>query len=177
LLLPRGGFNLGVSSQHRALVEQDCSAQAGSRRRVVVIKDVEQAAGEDGVEPLAELRQLECVASAVETKVWRSSDVFRVAQIEPSFNFEAIRSLVQLCSWEDQAWQGYFGQNAIEPCRVLYEDLLESPDAVARQVLSYLDVQTPDPLFPEGAWRHQRQSNAVSDEWLERYKAREHATR
>jgi trehalose 2-sulfotransferase len=110
---------------------------------------------------------------AMETKVWRSTDVSKVAQVEPTFSFEAIRSLVQLCTWEDQAWRDYFQQHAIESCKVVYEDLLESPAAVVRRVLSYLALQAPDPLFKEGAWRHQRQSDATSEEWLARYQARD----
>jgi len=113
---------------------------------------------------------------AMETKMWRSADVSKVGRVEPAFNFEAIQSLVQLCTWEDQAWQDYFRQNAIEPCTVVYEDLLESPAAVVRRVLSYLAVRPPDPLFREGAWRHQRQSDATSEEWVEWYKARVDAT-
>ena len=53
---------------------------------------------------------------AMETKVWRTSDVSKVAPVEPPFNFEAIQSLVQLCTWEDQAWQDFFRQHAIERC-------------------------------------------------------------
>ncbi|HYW88330.1 MAG TPA: Stf0 family sulfotransferase, partial [Chloroflexota bacterium] len=63
------------------------------------------------------------------------------------------------------------------PCTVVYEDLLESPAAVVRRVLSYMAVPPPDQLFPEGVWRHQRQSDATSEEWLERYRAREHEVR
>jgi len=110
---------------------------------------------------------------AMETKVWRSTDVYKVAQVRPSFNFEAIQSLVHLCTWEDDAWQDYFREHAIEPCKVVYEDLLESPAVVVQRVLSFLRIQAPDPLFVEGAWRHQRQSDAISEEWLERYQARE----
>jgi LPS sulfotransferase NodH len=110
---------------------------------------------------------------AMETEVWRSSDVSKVAQVQPSFSFEAIQSLVQLSTWEDQAWQDYFRQHTIEPCKVEYEDLLESPAAVVQRVLCFLGIPAPDPLFPEGAWRHQRQSDAISEEWLERYKAHE----
>ena len=112
---------------------------------------------------------------AMETKVWRSADVSKGAQAEPSFNFEAIQSLVQLCTWEDQTWQDYFREHAIQPCKVVYEDLLESPAAAARRVLSCLAVQAPHPMFPEGAWRHQRQSDATSQEWRERYEACEGA--
>jgi len=121
------------------------------------------------------LRQGISYYRAMETKVWRSTDVSKVARVEPRFNFEAIQSLVQLCTWEDRAWQDYFRQNAIEPCTVVYEDLLESPAAVVRRVLSYLAVQARDPLFQEGAWLHQRQSDAISEEWVERYTAAEHA--
>jgi LPS sulfotransferase NodH len=112
---------------------------------------------------------------ALETKIWRSTDVSNGAQVEPSFNFEAIRSLVQLCTSEDQAWNGYFRVNGIEPCTVVYEDLLESPADVARQVLSYLAVPPPASLFSQRAWRHRRQSDATSEEWRERYDEYEHA--
>jgi LPS sulfotransferase NodH len=112
---------------------------------------------------------------AMETKIWRSTDVSSVAQVEPSFNFEAIRSLVQLCTSEDQAWDDYFRLHGIEPCTVVYENLLESPADVARQVLSYLAEPPPASLSSQRAWRHRRQSDATSEEWREQYDECEHA--
>src|SRR5579872_697273 len=41
---------------------------------------------------------------ALATKRWRSTDTTNV-QPEPPFNFEAIFSLIQLCTWEDANWQ------------------------------------------------------------------------
>jgi Stf0 sulfotransferase len=61
----------------------------------------------------------------METKLWRSADLSKLAHVEPPFSFEAIQSLVQLCTWEDQGWQTYFRQNAIKPRTVVYEDLLD----------------------------------------------------
>jgi LPS sulfotransferase NodH len=120
------------------------------------------------------LRQGISYYRAMETKVWRSTDIPKVAHIDPPFNFEAIQNLVELCTWEDEGWQTYFRQNAIEPCTVVYEDLLDSPTAAVRRILSYMAIQPHGPLFREGAWQHQRQSDTTSEEWVKRYEPRAH---
>jgi LPS sulfotransferase NodH len=112
---------------------------------------------------------------AMETKIWRSTDVPTVPPVDPPFNYEAINSLVQLATWEDQAWEDYFRQNAIDPCVVVYEELQLAPITVARQVLSYLGV-LPSIQLQEGSWQNQRQADAITDDWVERYKACRHGS-
>jgi len=109
---------------------------------------------------------------ALETKVWRSTDVPKAPPIDPPFSFEAIQSLVRLSEWEDQAWQDFFQQHGIEPLVVAYEDLARAPEKVARRIFRYLGISR----WARGAsraWQHQRQADALTDEWVDRYRALE----
>jgi trehalose 2-sulfotransferase len=110
---------------------------------------------------------------ALETKVWRSTDVPKAPPIEPPFSFEAIQSLVRLSEWEDQAWQDFLPQCGIDPLVVAYEDLARAPEEVARQILRYLGISRSARRTPH-AWHHQRQADRLSDAWVERYHALEH---
>jgi trehalose 2-sulfotransferase len=107
---------------------------------------------------------------ALETKIWRSTDVATVPPLDPSFSFGAIDSLVRLVTCEDQAWQDYFQRHGITPLAVAYEDLSQAPEVVAQRILRYLGLPPPAQL-PFGSWQHQRQADALSDEWVERYNA------
>ena len=104
---------------------------------------------------------------ALETKVWRSTDVPAGLADNPAFDFLAIDRLVQLSTWEDESWREYFQEHAISPLIVSYENLAQAPEDVVRQILAYLDL--PAARLPDLPWRHQRQADALTDEWVERY--------
>jgi trehalose 2-sulfotransferase len=53
------------------------------------------------------LRQSISYYRALETRRWRSTDTTSIRP-EPASNFESIRSLIQLCEWEDASWQEFF---------------------------------------------------------------------
>jgi LPS sulfotransferase NodH len=106
---------------------------------------------------------------ALETKVWRSTDVPGSSVTDPPFNFLAIDRLVQLSTWEDEAWQDYFRQRDLQPLVADYEELARSPATVAERILSYVGL--PPARLPDRPWQHQRQADALTDEWVERYHA------
>lgn len=108
---------------------------------------------------------------ALETKRWRSTGTSS-AQSDPPFNFEAIQSLIQLCDWEDAGWQKFFERRAITPLVVEYEQFAESPEAMVRQIIRHLGLEPPEWL-PSETWRHQRQADALTDDWVARYRAQQ----
>jgi len=115
------------------------------------------------------VRQAISYYRALETKRWRSTDT-PADSVEPEFNFEAIHSLLQLSAWEDEGWQEFFARHAIVPLTVWYEAFAESPQLTANQIMTHLGLQTPNHVLSEG-WRHQRQADALTDEWSARYLA------
>jgi LPS sulfotransferase NodH len=48
--------------------------------------------------------------------------------------------------------------------------LSQAPEVVAQRILRYLGLPPPAQL-PFRSWQHQRQADALSDEWVERYNA------
>jgi LPS sulfotransferase NodH len=106
---------------------------------------------------------------AMETGIWRSTDAAKGPTTDPPFNFLAIDRMVELSTWEDEAWQGYFQQYGLQPLDVAYEDLARAPMEVARHILANLGL--PSGHWPERSWQHRRQANARTDAWVERYHA------
>jgi LPS sulfotransferase NodH len=106
---------------------------------------------------------------ALETKLWRSSDEPAGVMVDPPFDYRAIDRLVQLSKDEDDAWRGYFQEHGIQALIIAYEDLAQDPDREARRVLTFLDL----PIASDSPrlWRHSRQADSVTDEWVERYHA------
>lgn len=87
-----------------------------------------------------------------------------------SISAQAIESLVQLCTWEDQEWHDFFGRAGITPLVVTYEDLAASPEGVAAEILAYLGLP-PAPSLQGQVWVHQRQADALTESWVQRYLA------
>lgn len=110
---------------------------------------------------------------ALETKIWRSTDLDDQTAVDPPFNFEAIDRLVQLSTLEDDSWREYFQRHGVEPLVVAYEELAAAPVEETAAVLAYLGLPTARP--PKGSWQHQRQADALTDEWAERYRALKHS--
>jgi LPS sulfotransferase NodH len=106
---------------------------------------------------------------ALETNVWRSTDLARVGPVrEPTFNFEAIKNLVELSRWADDDWQEFFISNALEPLEVAYEDLAQSPETVATRILEHLGVQA-SAAVQCAQWQHQHQADALTEAWSDLY--------
>jgi LPS sulfotransferase NodH len=54
------------------------------------------------------VRQAISYYRALVTKIWRSTDVGLQSSKEPPFDALAIKRLVELCTWEDEAWEEFF---------------------------------------------------------------------
>ncbi len=136
------------------------------------------------VSRLDKVRQAVSLWKAIQTQTWRvdehkapsnSAGPVRHLESELVFNFAAIDHLVQRITRHDAAWQDYFSCLDIQPFTVVYEELVDTYEETAIAILRYLDVPVPDHL-PFAPRTMQRQSNTLSEEWVERYWAikREH---
>jgi trehalose 2-sulfotransferase len=107
---------------------------------------------------------------ALESNAWRSTDRATGPDADPAFDFAAIDHLVRQAVADDHSWQAYFERHAIGPLLLTYEDLAADPGSVALQILRYLGLPSPVAPWPP-AWRHQRQSDARTEDWARQYHA------
>lgn len=131
------------------------------------------------VSRLDKVRQAISLWKAIQTYTWREDEPasFGDQQVdgihEPQkqvlhFHFPAIDYLIQQIEEHERAWQRYFDEIAIRPFNVVYEDLSANYEGTALRILEYLNIPIPaQPVF--AARRMKRQSNALSEEWVERY--------
>jgi LPS sulfotransferase NodH len=121
------------------------------------------------------LRQAISYARAVQTKIWWDADEAPGPYDTPrpealAFNRDLIeRSLVQMKHW-DSKWGRYFDAHGLDPLVLTYEDLVRDTEGALRQVIAHLGLERPrDFELPPSQFR--RQADAITEEWLARYKA------
>lgn len=113
------------------------------------------------------LRQAVSLVKARQSAQWKSTTAPRSGGLDYSFHLieVALRRILQ----EEWAWEEYFGQAGITPITVVYEDLTRNYESTVRRLLGDLEISLPrDYAFP--APRLDKQADAVSEEWVERYK-------
>lgn len=120
------------------------------------------------------IQQAVSLWKAIQTWAWRqerassSSDVPPRSAWEPIFHYEAINHLVHQLSMHDEAWQRFFEQHAIQPCIVIYEELVEAYETILQKTLQYLGIAPAEPLTLTRP-PMERQADALSEQWVERY--------
>ena len=110
------------------------------------------------------VRQAISLFRAMQTKQWQSWA--EPAVREPKYSWEKIDGCIQWALAQDAGWERYFSLLRIQPLRIFYEDFVLDYEATMRSALELLGVPA-DPI-PEA--RLQRQADALSQEWLERYR-------
>jgi LPS sulfotransferase NodH len=118
------------------------------------------------------VRQAVSLWKAIQTQAWSLEDQEHpgeeVHHRPLTFHFGAIDHLKRQLEEHDAAWHQYFAQNNIQPLTVVYEDFVHKYEETALQILRYLDIPIPEkPLF--AARRMKQQSNALSEQWIQRY--------
>jgi trehalose 2-sulfotransferase len=112
------------------------------------------------------VRQAVSLWKALQTQAWAADDGDGAGH-EPVYSFEAIDHLRALIAAHDRAWMAFFDANGIEPLAVTYEQVAADLPGVVRSVLQHLDL---DPAAADGVRPPmERQADARSDEWVERY--------
>ena len=88
---------------------------------------------------------------------------------EPVFDFEQIDLLYNLVLEGEAGWQAYFESIGVVPLKIIYEELVDSYEATALQVLDYLSVAySPDLAF--GERRMKKQGTGLNERWAEKYR-------
>jgi LPS sulfotransferase NodH len=113
------------------------------------------------------VRQAVSWARAIQTNQWASDHA--ATTTEPRFDAPAIRKLIEQIGSEEQLWEQHFSQHGKEPLRLDYEELAADPDAAVRRVLALVGVE-PDTEFETPAPTISRQADALSEEWVRRYR-------
>jgi LPS sulfotransferase NodH len=114
------------------------------------------------------LRQAVSWVRALQTMRWQSGRAER-PQRNAEFDGEHITRKLGRIEREEDAWRGLFARHDIAPHPVVYENLVADQDATVRGVLEFIGVEPPGDLRTEPAI--QRQADALSEEWVERYRA------
>jgi LPS sulfotransferase NodH len=106
-------------------------------------------------------------AKAVQTGQWTAR---QAPLTEPRFDFEQIDALYHLVRVHDGCWRRWFAAHAVEPYRVMYEELATAPEQVTQDVLGFLGLEPRKP--PENPVAFARQADAVNEEWMKLYRQR-----
>ena len=116
-----------------------------------------------------QLRQAVSWVRALQTLRWQSIQSERPER-PAEFDPEHITRKLRRIGREEDAWEALFDRYGIEPHRVVYEDLVADQSRVVRGVLEFIGVEPPADL--QGATpRLERQADALSEQWVERYLA------
>ena len=114
------------------------------------------------------LRQAVSWARAQQTGKFHAQDPARAEAAK--FDADHIAQMLKRIEREEQRWESTFARLANAPHRVVYEDLIAAPDETVREVLALLAVEAPADLHIPPP-RLERQADALSNEWVERYLA------
>jgi LPS sulfotransferase NodH len=110
---------------------------------------------------------------AIQRNQWSSEQAADPAT-KAEYDFEAIDHLVQELVVREAAVQEHFSECGIEPFVIVYEDFYDACEETAVAVLDYLEIGRPAALT-FGERRLQRQANALSEEWVQRYREEKQA--
>jgi LPS sulfotransferase NodH len=117
------------------------------------------------------IRQSVSWALAAQTGHYAAWQAFsRPAFSEPVFDTQLLDGLNRLILEAEVVWRSFFENIAADPLELWFEDLADDLEAVLRQVLEWLGVQTGGRLLPDRL-RHQPQATELNSEWEERYRA------
>lgn len=69
---------------------------------------------------------------------------------------------------QEERWEAFFQAAALQPYRVFYEDFVQSYGRIVSEILDYLHIPHPAPVWkPASQW----QSDTVNAEWTQRFTA------
>jgi LPS sulfotransferase NodH len=114
---------------------------------------------------------------------WRATttdkwDVRRDTQVAPApaYDFEAIDGFVRRTVEHDAEWAQWFTTRGITPYLVTYESLTRQPEKTLRDIVGFLEIDTPLAFrLRRDRWtwraRNQVQADGTTDEFEARYRA------
>ncbi len=108
---------------------------------------------------------------AGKTGIWhQTSSNVGIAPVKQLHDFDLpeIHTLYCLGCFEEELWQRFFEEYEISNYCVTYEELVTDYESTVHRVLGFLGVERPNMLIPPPV--SFRQSDALSEEWEERYR-------
>ena len=112
------------------------------------------------------VRQAVSMWRALQTRSWRHAAGRHSGPLH--YSFDGIDHLVRALTRQDEAWRTFFTEHGIDALQVGYEDDLERDRrGTVASVLAHIGVELPgdwQPADPIG-----RQSDSLSDEWVDTY--------
>jgi LPS sulfotransferase NodH len=112
------------------------------------------------------VRQAVSLHRAMQTGMWIKRPNIPDSPDRLYFDYQHIDVWVRQMIEQDQAWDEFFRSHAIQPVRIIYEELAAAPQETVLTVLRELGVT--DSVEFSGS-RLQRQADEISDRWVERY--------
>jgi len=87
----------------------------------------------------------------------------------PPFDFEQIDYWVTRLTYFESSWRRHFARLGVEPFEVVYEEFVGAYESTVLAILRYLDLPISEGLKVAPP-RLQKQADAVSEEWVQRYR-------
>jgi LPS sulfotransferase NodH len=115
------------------------------------------------------LRQAISWVRALQSEEWRARGG-APAEERATFDAEEIRRKLTRIENDEAGWSGLFERHGIAPLEVTYEQLVEHREETAAAVADHLGLELLDG-FRFGPPKLERQADAVSEEWVQRYRA------
>lgn len=127
----------------------------GGERRIVYLRRRDRAA------------QAVSYARANASGIWRKEQE-RGDSAALEYSEEAIDAAERGIAFQEQMWAQMFGELSIEPLTLWHEDVLEDPQAAAREVAGYLGIAI-DPAAAVQVPEIRKQARGDAAEWIARY--------
>lgn len=118
-----------------------------------------------------DVRQAVSLWRAIQTQAWRSGVGARDRH-PPRYDFGAIQHLLTRMRADNEAWRAWFGEQAVSPLELAYEDIDRDLAGAVRLVIHRLGIDAADGRPPRP--RMQRQADELSEEWVDRYRREAH---
>ena len=87
---------------------------------------------------------------------------------EPKYNYYQIMQCIREVRVDTKGWETFFQQRGIKPLRIIYEDMVYSPEATLRAIFQFLQITLPED-FSMPVVKITRQADALTDLWLEKF--------
>jgi LPS sulfotransferase NodH len=115
------------------------------------------------------LRQAISHARALQTGLWKVGNG-KAPIGEAKFDANQIAHCIESARIEEKIWSDFFAKNKVEPLRLTYEELCRDYKGTVKAVLEFLHIRLPRKMAISDPTTV-RQTDAVTSEWEERYRA------
>ena len=119
------------------------------------------------------LRQAISWLRAAEEEVWVVSEDEPARPVrEPVFQYEVLVGMMDLLAKGERSWMGLYEHLGVRPLEVVYEDLtaVDGFEPTVRRVLRHLDLDDSIEIPRLRTWR---EADAITDEWVDRFRDRD----